>query len=149
MGEISPTAFYLGLAVALIGAELLIMQLSVFWFLFFGIGALIAASVSLLTPLSWLASTSIFLVSSVLVAIALYPLLQKWQNKPAPIAGNDAIGQQVDVLEAVGPSSNGKVQWSGTDWPAQLADGEDGEIAQGEVAVITKLEGIRLIIARQ
>lgn len=148
MNEISPAMFYLGLAVALISAELLIMQLSVFWFLFFGLGALVTALIGLLTPLSWLASTSIFLVSSIIIALALLPVLRKWQNKPAPIAGNDAIGQQVDVLETVSKNKNGKVFWSGSDWPAQLAESEHQDIAQGEPAVIQKLEGIRLIIAR-
>lgn len=147
LNELSPAVFYLGLAVVLIGAELLIMQLSVFWFLFFGIGALVVALIGLVTPLSWLASTSLFLLSSIIIAFALYPILRKWQNKPAPIAGNDAIGQQVKVLETVSQSENGKVHWSGSEWPAQLADGEE-DIVEGAAAVIVKLEGIRLFIGR-
>lgn len=148
MTEISPTVFYLGLAVALIGAELLIMQLSVFWFLFFGVGALIVAIVGWIVPLSWFVSTSLFLVASIAIALLLYPMLRKWQNKPAPIAGNDAIGQQVRVLRTIDNKNNGKVQWSGSDWNAQLADGE-AEIPAGETAVIIKLEGIRLFVGRQ
>lgn len=148
MTEISPAAFYLGLAVILIGAELLIMQLSVFWFLFFGVGALIVAIVSWVVPLSWFASTSLFLVASLLIALILYPMLRKWQNKPSPIAGNDAIGQQVSVIQTIDHKNNGKVQWSGSDWNAQLAEGEE-EILAGDTAIIVKLEGIRLFVGRK
>lgn len=148
MTEISPAIFYLGLAVALIGAELVILQLSVFWFLFFGIGALVAALVSWLIPLSWLASTSVFFVASLFVAVVLYPLLRKWQNKPSPIAGNDAIGQRVKVIQAVSREKNGKVLWSGSEWNAQLAEGED-ELQVGDAGVIVKLEGIRLFVGRE
>lgn len=147
MSEISPAVFYLVLAVTLIGAELLIMQLSVFWFLFFGVGALIVAIVSWFAPMSWLLSTSLFLVSSLLIAAALYPVLKKWQNKPGPIAGNDVIGQQVKVIQTISSERNGKVQWSGSEWTAQLAEGEQ-EIVEGESAVIVKLEGIRLFVGR-
>lgn len=148
MPEISPAAFYLILAVILIGSELLILQLSVFWFLFFGIGALIVAMVSWFMPLSWLASTGLFLGSSLLMALLLFPALRKWQAKPSPIAGNDAIGQQVQVIETISTDSNGKVLWSGSDWNAQLADSEQ-EIVAGETAIIVKLEGIRLFVGRK
>jgi membrane protein implicated in regulation of membrane protease activity len=147
MPEITPAAFYLILAVVLLGAELLILQLSVFWFLFFGIGALIVAIVGWFIPLSWLASTGLFLISSLLIAVLFFPALRKWQAKPSPIAGNDAIGQQVKVIETISHDSNGKVLWSGSDWNAQLADGEQ-EILAGEEAVIVKLEGIRLFVGR-
>ncbi len=146
--DISPAMFYLIMAVALIGAELLIMQFSVFWFLFFGIGALVASVVAWVVPdLSWFASTLIFLVSSLVITAVLYPMLKKWQNQPSPIAGHDAIGQTVDVIEAIGANSEGKVQWSGSDWPARLADGES-EITEGETATIKHVEGIRLIVGR-
>jgi len=80
--DMSPALFYLLVAVALIGAELLIMQFSVFWFMFFGIGALVASLVALVFPeMGWYASTGIFLVGSVGSALLLYPPLKKWQNK--------------------------------------------------------------------
>ena len=147
--DMSPAMFYLVTAVVLIGAELIIMQFSVFWFLFFGIGALIASLAGWIFPeLSWTWSTAIFLLGSLGTAALLYPPLKKWQAKPGPIAGNDAIGQTVEVIEAISESSEGKVLWSGSDWPARLADGET-ELAVGEHGVIRKLEGIRLIVAKR
>jgi len=146
--DMSPALFYLLVAVALIGAELLIMQFSVFWFMFFGIGALVASLVALVFPeMGWYASTGIFLVGSVGSALLLYPPLKKWQNKPSVIAGHDAIGQRVTVLEAITPASEGKVEWSGADWPAR-AENSEIELSVGDTAIIKKLEGIRLIVGK-
>lgn len=144
----TPAFLYLLIAVALIGAELLIMQFSVFWFLFFGLGALITSLICWVAPeLSWFSSTLIFIVASLLVSLVLYPILRRWQNKPSPIAGNDAIGQSGVVLEAITSDKQGKVNWSGSEWPAQLADGEQ-DFAVGDTAIIKQLEGIRLIVGR-
>ena len=144
----TPALFYLLLAVGLVGTELLIMQFSVFWFLFFGLGALAASLVAWLVPeMSWFVSTLIFLVTSLGVAAALYPMLRKWQRAPSPIAGNDAIGQKVEVVEAISSEKNGKVIWSGSEWPAQPDNNEDS-FAKGDSAIIRKLEGIRLIVGR-
>lgn len=147
--DMSPALFYLILAVALIGAELLIMQFSVFWFLFFGLGALAASLIAWVAPgLSWLVVSLIFLVASLLSAAALYPALKRLQNKPGPIAGNDAIGQRVQVIEAISADKEGKVLWSGSDWPARIEEGQDQPLVDGDSAVIKRLEGIRLIVGR-
>ena len=144
----SPTLFFLLLGLAFLGIELLIMQLSVFWFMFFGLGAFIASASGVLMPeLSWTASVAIFLIASIAVSAALYPVLKKWQDKPGAIAGNDAIGQSVKVVEAISTDQAGTVNWSGTDWAAELADGED-PFESGSIAKIRKLEGIRLLVGR-
>jgi len=145
----TPAFFYLLLAVGLISTELLIMQFSAFWFMFFGIGALLAAITGWLVPtLSFTAVSAIFLGASLLVAALLYPLLKKWQNAPAPLAGNDAIGQVAVVTQTISAGKVGKVSWSGTDWPAQAVDGSIGHEVGANV-VIKKLEGIRLIVGEK
>lgn len=147
--DMSPALFYLIVAVVLISAELLIMQFSVFWFLFFGLGALLASVAAWAFPeLSWFFVSAIFLVASVASALALYPKLKRWQNQPGPIAGNDAIGQRVEVIETVSADREGKVIWSGSDWPARLDKSQEQPLEQGESAVIKQLSGIRLIIGR-
>ena len=144
----TPGFLFLIIGVALISIELIIMQFSAFWFLFFGIGALVAAIVAWFFPeLSWFASTALFLGASLGVAAILYPMLKKWQNQPSPIAGNSVIGQRAKVIEAITSDQLGKVSWSGTEWPAQIREGETS-FAVGEMAVIQKLEGIRLIVGR-
>lgn len=143
---ISPSMFFLLLAVILIGAELIIMQFSVFWFLFFGLGALVASIAAWAMPeMSWFVSTAIFLLASLGGAALLYPLLRKWQNKPSEIAGNDAIGQRVKVIQAISSSEEGKVLWSGSEWPARIESQESG-FDKGDTAIIKRLEGIRLIV---
>ena len=145
----TPAFFYLLVAVGLISTELLIMQFSAFWFMFFGIGALVAALTGWLIPtLSFTAASAIFLGSSLLVAALLYPVLKKWQAQPAPIAGNDAIGQVAVVTEPISANKTGKVSWSGTDWPAQVGDA-DASYEVGAKVVIKKLEGIRLIVGEK
>ena len=83
-----------------------------------------------------------------MISALLYPFLKRWQNKPSEIAGNDAIGQSAKVLEAITADQEGKVSWSGTDWPAQLANGEEA-LAVGDTAVIRQLAGIRLIVGNK
>lgn len=144
----TPALFYLMLAAGLIITELLIMQLSVFWFLFIGLGALIASLAAWIVPeMSWVWATGIFIVASIGVSAALYPVLKRWQDKPAVIPGNDAIGQKTKVVEAISSDRPGKVTWSGTEWPAQSVEGE-AEFNVGDTAIIRKLEGIRLIVGR-
>lgn len=144
----TPALTFLFIALALIATELLIMQFSVFWFLFFGVGALVTSLLCWLFPgFGWTIAWGLFLVSSLLSAALLYPPLKRWQAQPSPLAGNDAIGQTAEVIEPISASSQGKVTWSGSDWPAQLAQGE-AEFSKGETAVIRKIEGIRLIVGR-
>ena len=144
----SPALFFLLLGLAFVGIELLIMEFSVFWFLFFGLGALIASTASWLMPeLSWTASSAVFLIASIAVSVALYPMLKKWQNQPSALAGNDAIGQSVKVVEIITTEKPGVVNWSGSDWAAELADGES-PFEAGTTAKIQKIEGIRLFVGR-
>ena len=143
----TPALFYLLIALALVAAELLIMQFSFFWFLFFGLGALVASLGAWLFPeMSWTLSTGLFVVASLGISAGLYSPLKKWQNQPSPIAGNDAIGQKAKVIEAITAERPGKVTWSGSDWPAQLSEGASA-LEVGDSATIVKLEGIRLIVS--
>lgn len=144
----SPALFYLTVALVLIGAELLVMQFSLFWFFFFGVGAMVASLLSWAMPeLSWAVVTLVFLLSSVVVSAGLYGPLRRWQNKPSVIAGNDAIGQSATVIKKISSDKPGKVSWSGTDWPAEVAEGDS--FAVGDVVTIDQLEGIRLIVRRR
>jgi membrane protein implicated in regulation of membrane protease activity len=144
----TPAIIFLIIAAILIGTELLIMQFSVFWLMFFGLGALLTSAVCWLMPdLSMAAAVSVFFVSSVVVSGVLYPMLKKWQNKPAPLAGNDAIGKSAIVVGSIPAGGTGKVSWSGVDWSAENAEPSHAFDA-GDTVTIQKLEGIRLIVGR-
>ena len=143
---ITPFAFYLILGACLIAAELLIFQISIFWFLFIGLGAMFAALTIILVPgTSWLLATTVFVIASTLVALGLYRPLKRWQNKPGALAGNNAIGQKVRILEAVTDRQPGKVSWSGTDWRAELAANSQ-PLQLGDIAVIVEVNGICLLV---
>lgn len=147
MAAITPFYFFLIAGVVLICAELLIFQLSVFWLLFVGVGALQASLVVwLMGSESWVLATAVFVSTSAVIAALLYRPLTRWQAKPSALGGNSAIGQQVTVLETIAPNQTGKVHWSGVDWPAQLAVGETVTLNAGSVAIIARLEGIRLVV---
>jgi membrane protein implicated in regulation of membrane protease activity len=144
----TPAILYLLIAVGLIGTELLIMQLTVFWFLFFGLGAIITALLCWFMPeLSWFWSTMVFLLSSIGVSAALFPIFRKMQSGPSPLSGNDAIGQTAKVSKDISSNEPGKVIWSGTEWPAQTQNEQDS-FAVGETVIIRELEGIRIIVSK-
>lgn len=140
---------FLMIGFGFIAIELLLMQFSVFWFLFFGVGALIASALSWFMPgLSWVVITTVFMVSTALVGVLLYPKLKAWQNKPAPIQGNDALGQTVKVVRQITSSQAGAVTWSGAEWAAET-DQKDAVFEPGESAAISRLEGIRLFVVKK
>jgi len=62
------------------------------------------------------------------------------------MSGNNAIGQQVTIKQPVGPATRGTVSWSGSDWQAELAQGESVTLSAGDAAKVVSVEGIRLLI---
>ncbi len=147
MAAATPFFFYLIAAIILIVLELLVFQLSVFWLLFLGAGALAAAAVAFVyQDAGWILTTAVFVLSTAVVAFIAYRPLKRWQSRPGKMPGNDAIGQQVVVLSDIGPGAAGTVQWSGTDWRAELEASTDVVLAKGSTATIIGLEGITLTV---
>jgi membrane protein implicated in regulation of membrane protease activity len=143
-----PFLFFILIAAALITTELVVFNLSVFWFLFVGIGALCAALVSWLMPeAGWLVAFVVFVIATALVSVGLYLPLKKWQNKAGPMHGNDAIGQTVEVLSDLTETAEGKVKWSGTSWQAKLAQGSE-PLKEGDKAIIVAIDGIILTVKK-
>ena len=142
----TPADFFLIVALIMIATEMFVMQFTVFWFMFIGIAALITSLVAWVIPdLSWGMSITVFAISCIGVSAVLYPLLKRWQDKPGPMPGNDAIGQTVEIVETISPGGKGKAEWSGAEWAAELADGEP-ELQAGQTGKIIQLEGVRLIV---
>ena len=73
--------------------------------------------------------------------------LKRWQAAPSPMEGNDAIGQVAGVSSAIAPQSPGKVSWSGTEWQAELVDGESVQLKAGDKVTIKYVSGITLFVA--
>ncbi|MDX1451936.1 MAG: NfeD family protein [Oleiphilaceae bacterium] len=145
--EISPVLFFCLAGLVLIGIELVVFQLSVVWLLFIGSGALLASGLGwLLDWNDWTTLTAAFVIASVVITALLYRPLKRWQDKPGPIAGNDAIGQQVRLKTEITPGGEGKVMWSGSEWTAVLNSNAPRALAAGESGYIEAVSGIKLFI---
>lgn len=142
-----PVYFFLVLGLAAILIEVIVLQLTTFWLLFIGIGALVASLVLYMIPgIGWVGGWAIFVGSTVATTLVLYKPLRKWQKAPSPIQGNDARGQKVEVVETISAEKPGKVIWSGTDWEAKLVSGGSESIESGGEAEIVEMSGITLIV---
>lgn len=141
-----PVNFFIVLGIALIVFELAVMQLTTFWFLYVGLGALITALILWVIPsASWVVGIAQFVIATAFVTMIINRPLRRWQNKPGPIAGNDAVGQTVDVIETISAGHPGKVRWSGTDWDAELEEGAD-TIEADTKATIVAMHDITLTV---
>lgn len=137
---------FLIIGVILITLELLAFQFSIFWVMFFGLGALLTSVIAVIFPsLSLAALVAIFIVSSLVIGALIFRPLLRWQRKPSEIAGHDAIGQTVTVIETVSDVS-GKVLWSGSRWNARLDPSYTTLIDAGDTAIISDAKGIHLHI---
>jgi len=144
----SPFWLFLVIGVGLLAAEMLVFQFTTFWLFFIGLGALIAAAFAWLTvDATYLMTTLVFVVSSAVITALLFSPLRKWQKQPSAISGNNAVGQKVVVKTTITRNTPGVVNWSGSDWQAELAEGQVDEIYSGASARVVSVEGIRLIVS--
>ena len=145
--SLNPFWLFLITGVSLVAIELLVFQFTTFWLFFIGLGALVAAVYAFVSgDVTYTATVAVFLIASIAITALLYAPIRRWQNKPAVMKDNTAIGKRVDVLEPIGPSNPGSVSWSGSDWQAELAPGETATIAAGDRATVVAVEGIRLLV---
>ena len=148
MSSLSPFLFFLVLGVALLALELVVFQFTSFWLFFIGVGALVAAAWAWAAPASGLPTLlAVFVIASLAVTAMLLKPLRRWQAQPSGMEDNNAVGQRVKVVSAIGPNQPGKVFWSGSDWPADLADGDQQAIAAGSHATVVEVSGIRLLVS--
>lgn len=133
--------FLIGLALLL--AEFALPGLIVF---FFGVGAWVVACICLLTDISLNAQLLIFIVSSVVLLLA----LRRWLKgifmghvKASQNAGeemNEFIGEKAVVKKAIKPGAAGKVELHGTDWIAEA----DDTITEGTTVKIIAKDNLTL-----
>jgi membrane protein implicated in regulation of membrane protease activity len=114
--------------------------------IWFALGALAALISSLLGAQLWLQFVW-FVVVSVLALIATRPLAKKYVNSRTQATNADMlIGQECIVTETIDKlHGTGAVSVAGKVWTAR-ADDPDRIIAKGSVAVIERIEGVKLIV---
>lgn len=143
----APAYFFLIIGVVAILIEVVLLQLTTFWLLFVGIGALLASLVVWIFPeMGWVGAMIVFAVGTAVITLLLMRPLKRWQHGPSPMHGNDAIGQKVTAIDEISAGEPGNVMWSGADWSAELQVGVDRVVAPGEQAEIVDMRGITLVI---
>ena len=144
----NPFWLFLVAGVSLLAIEMLVFQFTTFWLFFIGLGALVAAAFAwVAVDASFIMTTLVFVLASAVITAVLFAPLRRWQKQPSGISGNNAVGQKVVVKSSIGRDAPGVVMWSGSDWQAELAEGQQDDIAVGATAHVVRVEGIRLIVS--
>ena len=135
-----------------VGFVLLMLELALpgLILFFFGVGAWIAAIVCWVADVSFNTQLAIFLVTSVLSLIALRNWLKgifHGHTKNTQELTEDMkefIGEQAQVVEAIGVRKRGKVEIHGTHWAARA----DQDIAEGDTVEILSKDNLTLTVKR-
>ena len=114
--------------------------------IWFALGALAALISSMLGAQLWLQAVW-FIVVSLLALIATRPLAKKYVNSRAQATNADMlIGQECVVKETVNQlAETGAVAIGGKIWTAR-ADSTDTILEEGSIAVVERIEGVKLIV---
>ena len=117
--------------------------------IWFALGALAALISSLLGAQIWLQAVW-FVVVSLLALVVTRPLAKKYVNSRTQATNADMlIGQECIVKETIDKlRGTGAVSVGGKVWTAR-ADGDETVIEEGSVAVIERIEGVKLIVKRK
>lgn len=127
-------------------AEFVVPQFVIF---FFGLGALINATLLVVLPrfvsniplqlLIWALTSSISL-------FALRRYAAKWfRGSPATPDGDSDAGRTAEVVETITPETPGRIRFSGTTWKAISYD---EEIPVGSTVTILKKENLSYLVTR-
>jgi len=124
-----------------------------FFLLWFGVGALVAMIMALLSVGSFAAQMLVFLVVSVALVIASRTIFEKFLNRPADTnrlrSGIETIIGQVGTV--VEPSSGalnvGAVRVYGSVWTAFPAEGE-WPLREGDSVTVERIEGNAIYVRR-
>lgn len=134
----------------LIGGMLILLELLLpgLVVVFFGVAALIVAVLSgagFIT--SWVVAVGVWLLSSSgLVLIARsggYRLGAGYKEHSSTNEELDAFGERVEVVESLGPSTEGRIRFRGSTWPARSLE---EEIVAGRYARIITRDNLVWIV---
>ena len=114
-----------------------------FYFLFFGVGALVTSGLVWLGVagppwLEWL----VFTVVSVACLVPLRGRVVRWASAGEPRVVDSLVGQELVLLDDLGPGGIGKGELRGTTWTVRTAASR--ALRQGERARVTRVDGLTL-----
>ena len=138
-------AFYIWLilGVILFGSELFIPGVIL---VFFGIGAVFTALLSLIFNMSLGLQIFIFLGVSILSLVLFREkFLSKWTKEDKNIEFDNIIGEKVEVVKTIPKGLTGKVELHGSQWNAE-AQRDDIKIAAGTWVIVRGRNNLKLIV---
>jgi inner membrane protein len=114
-----------------------------FYFLFFGVGALITAALAwaglLDTPwVEWL----VFTVLSLACLVPLRGRLVRWASVPDAPRVDSLVGEEAVVLDDLDPGAVGKGELRGTTWSVRTTGART--LRRGERARVARVDGLTL-----
>lgn len=139
--------YWLLLFIILLVIEVLTMGLTTIWF---AGGALAAFVMSLLLGNMLEIEVAVFIVVSVVLLLFTRPWAMRYLNRKTIRTNSDSlIGATVRVTEEVNNiMGQGAAQADGKIWTARAAD--DGiTFAKGELAIVTEIRGVKLILQKK
>jgi membrane protein implicated in regulation of membrane protease activity len=115
-----------------------------FFFVFFGIGALLVGVLAALGAsgpdwMEWLLF-SVFSVAGILFFRR--PLMRRFNLTPHGRKVDNLVGETAIVLEDVAPGAVGKAEMRGTSWAARTAGG--AALARGQRCRVERIDGLML-----
>ncbi len=133
-----------------IGVVFFIIEITTptFFYMWFGIGAFIAAVSSVWLGFLW--QLSIFLISSAVLLALTRPIAKRIQKPESPrkINVEDIVGKEAVVVETINNlSGKGIVKINGDMWRAFSKD-DSTVIEEGEKVRIIKVEGAHLVVEK-
>lgn len=140
----TPAMIWLIVGILLIFSEFLVPG---FIIIFFGFGALLAATVAALTDATFIVQGYVFVIASVLLLIIGKRFFKTTLSGKRELSQKDAdddgyVGAVVTVTQAIVPPHSGRVELHGTEWTAVAAR----PIDVGATVTVTKCENITLTV---
>ena len=137
--------YWLLLGLALLGAEM--VTPGGFYFMFFGLAALVVGAVTGLgfeSPawLQWVLFSGLAIVSLLIFRGPLLARMKAAEPKTAEV--DSLVGETATPLEDLAPGGMGKAELRGTTWTVRNAG--SGSLTKGQRTQVTRVEGLTLWI---
>ncbi len=149
-GVMSMSPEYMGVIwitaiVAFVIAEAVTYQLVTIWFAIGALGALLSNVAGAPVPIQG----AVFILLSAAALMLVRPLsLRCLRHRSEKTNAANLIGMEVMITETVNNiTASGRGKLRGMEWTLRSAD--NVEIAEGETAVVERIEGVKLIVSRK
>jgi len=137
------TIFWIAVMIVFIVIELNTINLTTIWF---ALGAVASALVSLNAPSSYVAQVAAFVIISGVAVMLTRPLARKVAGKSVHTNADRVIGEEAIVVEQIGdPINLGQVKIFGQVWTAKAKDSES-TFEVGESVIVDEIQGVKLIV---